>query len=493
MISSSSSQVLVLKGWNWPAFRRLITFDYVTLLLIVELLIEFVVRKPVLVEQQEQNMSRFLAGCLLASVMASGLMDLAYAGGANRELVAKQNEPARAPEIRPVAAEQEHAAQEFAQQAQEARRAQEQSVRAQEDQARKAQQEVAQQQIEQARKAQQEFAKQQETQARNAQQAMEKQQAIQARNGQQEMVREEQARQLQAQALAKQQQNRMREEATAMVKSPEELLGAGRPRNEQPERLSMMPSGHTNAFNVRPAQPRPLSVAPLPLAKAISMPVLQANISAEEREHAQVVLQNLNTHLLPVAAAQAPPNWGSTSAGSISNYVNNYNTIINNQPIVINRQNTYINPVPQYEYPAWWNPGSYGAWRFSNGFILGSLINVGLDWLRWGWHPYYGPPPEGFVSAVNYIPTQWIYVPAYGLWRQAGIMGWSQFGPPYDYTGPITVETLEPKHVSVRDPYTGLEDTTIINVPYLYNAFYYPEEERWGFMNRHDYFVWLNV
>ena len=69
---------------------------------------------------------------------------------------------------------------------------------------------------------------------------------------------------------------------------------------------------------------------------------------------------------------------------------------------------------------------------------LGSLAN-GLDWLRWGWHPYYGPLPDGFV-ATDYVPTPWIYFPAYGLWRQPGIMGWAPSGPPFNYSGPISVE-----------------------------------------------------
>jgi hypothetical protein len=33
----------------------------------------------------------------------------------------------------------------------------------------------------------------------------------------------------------------------------------------------------------------------------------------------------------------------------------------------------------------------------------------------------------------------------------------------------------------------------IIDVPYLYNAFYYPEIGRWGYENCRGYFIWLNV
>ncbi|HEY9758172.1 MAG TPA: hypothetical protein V6C97_23605 [Oculatellaceae cyanobacterium] len=103
-----------------------------------------------------------------------------------------------------------------------------------------------------------------------------------------------------------------------------------------------------------------------------------------------------------------------------------------------------------------------------------------MDWLRCGWHPYYGPPPDGFLCASDYIPTTWIYFPAYGLWQQPGVYSWAPSGPPFEYTGPITVEVLEPRHVHVRDPYTGWERTQVMNVVYLYKAFYDEEYEHWG-------------
>jgi hypothetical protein len=412
-------------------------------------------------------MSKFLPFCLVA---CGFVLQGVQAGEPKHAQPEPPHQQARPVENRAAVENQAHAAEEFARQQEAARRAQEQGVRAQEDQARRAQQEFAKAQ-QQARKAQEDVARQQANAVNH---------------------QEEQARVEQTEALKAQETNKLRQEA-AVKQTPQNFHEAEHVAHANIEQIPVeSPLGKFSAAPRR-AQPPSLSVKAVPIEKALSMPVLQENVTPEEREHAQAVLQNLQTHLVPVAANQAPANLAAIRSGAVERYMGNYNTVVGNQPVFINRQNTFVNVVPEYEYPAWWNSGRSDGWRFSNGFVLGQMINVGLDWLRWGWHPYYGPPPEGFVSAVDYVPTQWIYVPAYGLWRQAGIPGWSNYGPPLSYTGPITVEVLEPKHVQVTDPYTGFEHTTVINVPYFYNAFYHSDAERWGFMNRHDYFVWLNL
>jgi hypothetical protein len=195
-------------------------------------------------------------------------------------------------------------------------------------------------------------------------------------------------------------------------------------------------------------------------------------------------------HLIPVPQAQIPQNFTDLGHSSVNNYLNNYQTNFNNQPLIINRQNTFYNPYNFNQYPFWYQPQP--GWVFTNGFVLGNSVRCGLDWLRWGWHPYYGPEPDGFICAQDYVPTPWIYVPAYGLWRIAGSNGWAEGPPDYDYAAPISVEVMEPRVVSARDPYTGWVTNQSINAVYLYNAFYDPEMGRYGYMNQHGYFIWLN-
>jgi hypothetical protein len=221
------------------------------------------------------------------------------------------------------------------------------------------------------------------------------------------------------------------------------------------------------------------------------MPVLEPGASPQEQEHAAAATKNLQAHLIAVQGNQAPQNVPAIRNSTVNNYFNNYRTTINNRQISINRQNTNFNIVPPTQFPHWYQPEP--GWTYSNGFCLGNLITVGADWLGWGWHPYYGPPPEGFVCESDYIPTPWVYVPAAGLWRQPGVMGYADYGPPYDYEGPITVEVMEPRHIHVRDPFTGWMNDRVVNVVYFYNAYYYPEFERYGYMNRHGYFIWLNL
>jgi hypothetical protein len=188
-------------------------------------------------------------------------------------------------------------------------------------------------------------------------------------------------------------------------------------------------------------------------------------------------------------ANQAPQNGAGIRNSTVNNYFNNYRATVNNRQISINRQNTNFYNVPPTQFPQWWQPDA--GWTYSNGFTIGSLP-CNSDWLGYGWHPYWGPPPDGFVCESDYVPTPWFYIPAAGLWRQPGVMGYADYGPPYDYEGPITVEVMEPRHVHVRDPFTGWTNDRVINVVYFYNAYYYPEFERYGYMNRHGYFIWLN-
>ncbi|MGH2506165.1 MAG: hypothetical protein ACRDHZ_01885, partial [Ktedonobacteraceae bacterium] len=250
--------------------------------------------------------------------------------------------------------------------------------------------------------------------------------------------------------------------------------------------------GKFNAGNgIRPVSPRPFNVPQVRLDKAVAMPVLEQNISDEEREHANLVNQNLAAHLYAVAANQAPQTFGEMQNYWHNAYFNKYPVVWNNQTAYLTPQNCFVNVVQPNMYPYWYNPQP--GWQYCNGFSLGNMTNVAANWLGFGWHPYYGPRPEGFVCATNYFPTLWTYVPAYGLWRVAGEQGWAPSGPPYDYSGPISVEVWEPRHVSVRDPYTGWATKRVVNVLYMYNAFFFPNMERWGYTNRHGYFVWLNL
>ena len=183
-------------------------------------------------------------------------------------------------------------------------------------------------------------------------------------------------------------------------------------------------------------------------------------------------------------ANQAPQNWQQLREEQRNRYFNGYQTTINNQLVTINHANTHINLVPPAMYPQWYQPAA--NWQYCNGFLLGSLVNVGPSWFGWGWPSSYGVAPTGFICADDYVPTPWIYFPALGQWREAGVYSYVS-GPDEDYTGPISVEVVEP----IEMPgYNGIE---IINQVFLYDAYYYPEFERWGYMDRHGYFIWLNI
>jgi hypothetical protein len=241
----------------------------------------------------------------------------------------------------------------------------------------------------------------------------------------------------------------------------------------------------------RAAAPAQLSAPRLALQKAIAMPVLAPGASAADQAHLQEVQNNLQQHMYAVSAAYAPSNFNSMPNFAQQAYFNNYQAMIGNQQFIINRQNTFLNALEQSQWPVWYQPQP--GWQFVNGFTLGNVINADLNWLRWGWHPYYGPQPEGFVCASNYVPTPWIYMPAYGTWRQPGVNAYAAYGPPFDYTGPISVEVFEPRRVSVDIPFGGLLPQRVINAVYFYNAYYYPEFGRYGYMNRHNNWIWLNL
>jgi len=186
--------------------------------------------------------------------------------------------------------------------------------------------------------------------------------------------------------------------------------------------------------------------------------------------------------LIAVPISQAPRNYARIRNAQLSRYYNSYPFFINNQQYYINRQNTRYYPVQSRYYPDWYQPNS--NWIFSNGFTLGNAIRIGLDWLGFGWEPYYGEAPVGFICARDYMPTPWMYEATTNQWRQPGLYTYMSEGPDLEYTGPITVEVIE----QVRGRHGR-----IINVPYLYNAFYYPENDRWGYENRQGYFIWLDV
>jgi len=402
---------------------------------------------------------------------------------------------------------QAQAAQAQAMQAQQqaARKAQEEEFKAQQEQARQAQEGQARA-LEAERRNQEQALRAQEESARNAQMAALKAQQQQVLRAQEEQSRAQGRAQQEAvkaqQDQARSQQRAQEDAQREAIKAQQNQARAEAEAQKEQSRISTVGGAENRALETaaiernkgalaRPFTPKPVAGNPLPLNKAISMPILAEGANAQQQEHAQQVQQNLQAHLIALDKNEGPTNINAIKRAAFNSYLNNYPTYLNNQRYLINRSNTFVNVVPANNYPYWYQPEP--NWVYANSFVYGSNLNCGLDWLQWGWHPYYGPPPEGFVCAADYVPTPWIYIPAYGVWRQPGLMGYAESGPPYDYDGPITVEVLEPRHVNVRDPYTGWMNTQIMNVVYMYNAYFYPEEERWGYMNRHGYFIWLNL
>jgi hypothetical protein len=159
---------------------------------------------------------------------------------------------------------------------------------------------------------------------------------------------------------------------------------------------------------------------------------------------------------------------------------------INNQMIPMTPGTALLNVAP---YPQWYQP--LPNWQYASGFNLGSL-NCGPSWLGWGWPSWCGPAPAGFFCGTDYGPTPYIYFPAAGQWREAGVFGWVD-GPDEDYTGPISVEVVEPVEIPVGfNPYGG-PGMEVINQVFMYDAYYFPDAGRWGYMDRHGYFIWLNI
>jgi len=380
--------------------------------------------------------------------------------------------------------QQEQSMKQFA----EAQKQQEQQLRAQEQQSHKAQ--------EDAQKAQQEQVRAQQEQARSQQQQQARAQQDQGR-AQQEQAREQQeqarAQQQQQQQQARGEQGREPQHAAMMERAPGGPGGQPEAaRNGQGNNSFSFAKdrGGNPVFN-RAAAPPQIAGARLPLHKAMAMPALGPNARPEDTEHLQEVQRNLQEHMYAVAAANAPSNFHSMPNFARQAYFNNYQTMINNQQLTITRQNTFINALEQSQWPVWYQPEP--NWQFANSMTLGNSVVADLNWLRWGWHPYYGPQPDGFVCANDFVPTPWIYMPAYGTWRQPGVNSYSAYGPPYDYTGPISVEVFEPRHVNYDVPFGGFLPQKVITAVYFYNAYYYPESGRYGYMNRHNNWIWLNT
>ena len=292
----------------------------------------------------------------------------------------------------------------------------------------------------------------------------------------------------------------------------------------------------------RPAAPPPFTGKPAPFQKAMPAPALQGQVSAAQQAQAATANQNLQNNLYPVPMSQAPANYQQAASAQTSSYLNNTPTTLGGQPVTINSGNTYVSNTPQSSYPAWWggggapnggagggagsggggsgfgggnsaagNSAGFGGggggggwgpggapwggpphgWGWSNGFTIGSIISASLGWLRSGWPHYYGPPPSGFMYPPGFVPTPWVYNPMMNMWRQPGQMAWEPVPPPYDYTMPITVQMVEPIRVWAPSPMGPVPET--INQLVMYNAHYFPMMGRWGYRNRHGYFVWLNM
>jgi len=246
---------------------------------------------------------------------------------------------------------------------------------------------------------------------------------------------------------------------------------------------------HAPGFKPRPSIPPVLRVPRVPVRQAWPVPFFHPHLNAQQREQAELAQRNMEHHLYAVKADHAPEGWQHYGPAQVNNYMNNYQTTINNRSIWINSGNTYCNPCPASGCPSWYQPTP--GWGFTTGLMLGS-ISAGLNWLRWGWPGYFGAVPTGFMYQTSYVPTPWMYVPWANQWRQPGVMGYAAEGPPQDYTMPITVQVVEPVQTTMTDPATGETVPTTINQVIMYNAYYYPQFGRWGYMNRQGYFVWVD-
>ncbi|CAN5694386.1 hypothetical protein BH10CYA1_BH10CYA1_04660 [soil metagenome] len=383
---------------------------------------------------------------------------------------------------------QQHAAQEQMQQAQQARQRNQQAQQ-QGQQAQQAQQRNAQEQMQRAQQRQQQD--QQQAQQRDQQAQQQSQERAQREQLRQQQVqqRNQQVQQSSPEPMQRMQQhqhNAQQRNAQEQLHKPQwyqndahqhQQPGQGVDRIQNPIRTS-----NFDKMNRRPSTLPPLRVQPIPLQKAFPLPNFAAHASGEQLEKARIAQNNMMRHLRAVPISQAPKNYAHFRSRQLQSYYNNYPFYVNNQRYYVNRQNTNYYPVQPNFYPSWYQPNS--NWVFSNGFSLGNAVRIGADWLGYGWQPYYGAPPTGFICARDYIPTPWLYDAMAGQWRQPGLYSYMSEGPGYEYTGPITVEVIE----QVVAP-----GGQIVNVPYLYNAFYYQDQGRWAYENRQGYFIWVDA
>jgi hypothetical protein len=232
-----------------------------------------------------------------------------------------------------------------------------------------------------------------------------------------------------------------------------------------------------------------ITVKPAPAGKALSQPFVIRNANFEQRKQAQTFQQNWQTRLLPIPEAQAPSNSAELQSKQLMVYLDNYQAFVNHQSVTITKKNTFMREVPPTQYPVWYERTQ--GWIYCSGIVIGGSIQAGPDWLASEWPAIYGKPPAGFICNPAFVPTPWTYIPYNDSWKQVGVLT-SGAGPATSYTGPITVEAVESMIAKLPDQF-GVPVSQTFNVLYLYNAFYYPEFERWGYRNKQGFFVWLNI
>jgi hypothetical protein len=232
-----------------------------------------------------------------------------------------------------------------------------------------------------------------------------------------------------------------------------------------------------------------LDIKPGQGQKPLSVPFVIRSTTGEQRHQFQTFQQNLSTRLTAVAPSQAPKSFAEKKSAQLDTYFKDYPAFVNHQAITINKKNTYIREVQPTQYPVWYERKS--GWTYCNGFILGTAVQVKPDWFGFDWPTQLGTPPEGFLCQTDYVPTPWLYVTYNDQWRRAGETAYGK-GPDSDYTGPISVETVEPVTGKFPDKF-GVPVAQTVNVLNFYNAFYQIESARWGYFNKQGNFVWLNI
>lgn len=232
-----------------------------------------------------------------------------------------------------------------------------------------------------------------------------------------------------------------------------------------------------------------LNIKPGQSKNAVAMPVIIKTATGEQRHQAQTFQANLQAQLSAVPGTMTPKNFADNKAFQLNTYLSDYPAYVNHQVISINKKNTYIREVQPTQYPVWYERKP--DLTYCNGFVLGSAVQVKSDWFGWDWPAQFGTAPNGFMCQPNYLPTPWFYVTYNDQWRQAGESAYRK-GPDPDYSGPISVETVEPITGRFPDKF-GVPVSQTFNVIYFYNAFYQPEMGRWGYVNRQGNFVWLNI